>query len=242
MIASDARVRRSTWLMRTRAGVLLLVVGGVVALVRLAGVSDVLSLHRAEDLRAGILAYGAIAPAIFIGVYIAAGLAFVPGFVLTLLAAVIFGPWRGLLYASIGSTLGACVAFLIARYALRGLVESWIAGEPTLRRLDDAVTRHGFRVVMFTRLVPVLPFGVLNYAYGATGIGFGAYAVTSWACMLPATGALTFTADALLAGHADPPRMFAWLGVVGVMLVAVSFVPRGLARWSATFRDLRGSP
>jgi uncharacterized membrane protein YdjX (TVP38/TMEM64 family) len=197
-----------------------------------------LSVHRADELRASVLAYGPIAPVIFIAVYVVAGLAFVPGFVLTLLAGVVFGPWGGLLYASLGSTLAACVAFLIARYALRGVVERWMGRRPTLRRLDAAVTRHGVRVVMVTRLLPILPFGVLNYAYGATGVGFAGYAVTSWLCMLPATAVLTFTADGVLTGHADQPRMVAWLGLAGLMLIVVSFVPRGLARWSATVREL----
>ena len=228
--------------MHTRAGPLLLLLGGGIVLVGLAGVTELLSLQHAERLRATILAYGSMSPAIFVAVYVAAGLAFVPSFVLTLLSGLMFGPWRGLAYASIGSTLSACVAFLIARYAVRGVVETWIAGRPRLRRLDAAVTRHGFRVVMLTRLVPMLPFGVLNYAYGVTGIGFGTYAVVSWACMLPATAVLTFTAaGAMAAGRWGPHHALAWLGLAGLLLVFLSLVPRRLGRRSATLRELRGS-
>jgi uncharacterized membrane protein YdjX (TVP38/TMEM64 family) len=224
--------------MHKRVVVVLLLVGGAVVVARLAGVTESLNLEHAERLRAAILAYGSIAPAIYVAAYVAAGLAFVPGVVLTLLGGLIFGPWRGLVYASLGSTLGACVAFLIARYTARDMVEVWVAGRPGLRRLDSAVTRHGFRVVMLTRLVPMLPFGVLNYAYGVTGIGFGVYAVTSWACMLPATAALTFTADAVLAGRGDVRRMLAWVGVAGLFFVLLSLVPRRLSQRSATLRDL----
>jgi uncharacterized membrane protein YdjX (TVP38/TMEM64 family) len=220
---------------------LLLLLGGGVVLGRLAGVTELLSLQHAERLRATILAYGALSPAVFVAVYVAAGLAFVPGFALTLLGGLIFGPWQGLAYASIGSTITACVAFLIARHAVRGLVETWVARRPTLRRLDAAVSRHGFRVVMLTRLVPMLPFGVLNYAFGITGIGFSSYAVTSWACMLPATVVMTFTAGTVAAGRWASPRTFVWLGAAGLSLVLLSLVPRLLGRRSATLRDLRGS-
>jgi uncharacterized membrane protein YdjX (TVP38/TMEM64 family) len=212
-----------------------------VVVARLAHVTDALDPAHAERLRAAVLAYGPAAPAIFVVIYILGGLAFVPGFVLTLLSGLIFGPWLGLIWASVGSTLGACVAFLIARGAMRGVVEGWVAERPALRRLDAAVSRHGFRVVMLTRLVPMAPFGVLNYAYGVTGIRFVTYAVTSWACMLPATAVLAFTADAIVAGHWESRRALAWLALAGALLVLLSLVPRALARRSAAFRELLGS-
>jgi len=211
-----------------------------VVVARLTHVTAWLDPAHAERLRGAILAYGPAAPAIFVAVYVLAGLAFVPGFVLTLLGGLIFGPWRGLVYASLGSTLGACVAFVIARRAMRGVVGGWVAGKPTLRRLDAAVSRHGFRVVMLTRLVPMAPFGVLNYAFGITGIRFSTFAITSWVCMLPATVVLTFAADAVVAGRWQARRTLAWLALAGLLLVLLSLVPRALARRSATFRELRG--
>ena len=232
-----ARVKPTTTT-ATRAGALLLL-GGALAVVWLTGAIDLLSLERAEGLRRAVLASGAVAPAMFVLLYIVGGLAFVPGSVLTLLGGVIFGPWRGLIYSSIGSTLGACIAFLIARYAVRDLVEAWTAGNPTLRRLDALVSRHGCRVVMFTRLVPVLPFGVLNYSYGLTGIPFITYAVTSWVCMLPATAVLAFTAGAVTAGSWDPRRTLQWLALGAVALVLITLVPRWLAQRSATLREMR---
>jgi uncharacterized membrane protein YdjX (TVP38/TMEM64 family) len=221
-----------------RAGTLLLLGGAIVAL-WLAGATDLLSLQRAERLRTIVLAYGPVAPVMFVVLYVIGGLAFVPGSVLTLLGGVIFGQWRGLIYSSIGSTVGACVAFLIARYGARGLVEAWASGNPRLQRVDALVSRHGFRVVMFTRLVPVLPFGVLNYSYGLTGISFGAYAVTSWVCMLPATAVLAFTAGAVTAGSWDPRRTLEWLALGAVVLLLVTLVPGWLVRRSATLREIR---
>src|SRR4029077_10449985 len=108
----------------------LLLLVGALAVVWLTGAMDLLSLERAEGLRSAVLASGAVAPALFVLLYIGGGLAFVPGAVLTLLGGVIFGPWRGLIYSSIGSHLPARHAVLFAPDAVRDLVEAWTARQP----------------------------------------------------------------------------------------------------------------
>ena len=74
---------------------------------------------------------------------------------------------------------GACLSFLLARYAARTTVARWMEPYPALGRIDRAVARHGARIVMITRLVPIFPFNLQNYAYGLTSIGFGAYAISN---------------------------------------------------------------
>ena len=212
--------------------------GGVIAAAWLSGFGNVVRLANAEPLRRTLLASGPVGPLLYVGLYIVGGLALIPGFALTLLGGLIFGPWPGLVYASIGSTLAACAGFLIARYAARGLIATWVARRPTLNRLDSAVTRHGFRIVILTRLVPMLPFGVLNYAFGVTGVGFLTYALLSWACMLPSTAALTFTAGTLATAGRTSPRALAWLAVGAVVVVLLSLVPRLLVQRSAALREL----
>lgn len=215
--------------------------GGVIAAAWLAGLGNIVRLANAELLRRALLESGPVAPLLYVGLYIIGGLALIPGFVLTLLGGLIFGPWQGLAYASIGSTLAACTGFLIARYAARGFIETWVARRPALHRLDSAVTRHGFRIVILTRLVPMVPFGVLNYAFGVTGVAFPTYAFLSWACMLPSTAALTFTAGTLATAARTSPRTLAWLAVGGVVIVLLSLVPRLLVRRSAALRELWSS-
>jgi uncharacterized membrane protein YdjX (TVP38/TMEM64 family) len=141
-------------------------------------------------------------------------------------------------HVSIASTAGACLSFLIARYAARATVERWMTPYPALGRIDRAVARHGFRIVMITRLVPIFPFNLQNYAYGLTSIGFGAYAITSWLCMLPATVAFTVAAGAVVTGTWDARRMLLLLGLAGVLLVALSLLPRWLRGRSAALDDL----
>jgi uncharacterized membrane protein YdjX (TVP38/TMEM64 family) len=216
------------------------VVGLVLALVaaRALGLADVVRLDNLARLREWIAGFGPWAPAVFIGGYVAAVVAFVPALPLTILAGLVFGPLWGTVYTSIASTAGACLSFLLARYAARGLVARWMEPYPALGRIDRAVARHGARIVMITRLVPIFPFNLQNYAYGLTSIGFGAYALTSWLCMLPATVAFTTAAGAVVAGAWDVRRMLLLLGVAGVLIVGLSLLPRWLRGRSAALDDL----
>jgi uncharacterized membrane protein YdjX (TVP38/TMEM64 family) len=212
----------------------------VLALVaaRALGLADAVRLDNLARLREWIAGFGPWAPAVFIGGYVAAVVAFVPALPLTILAGLVFGPLWGTVYTSIASTAGACLAFLLARYAARGVVARWMEPYPALGRIDRAVARHGARIVMITRLVPIFPFNLQNYAYGLTSIGFGAYALTSWLCMLPATVAFTTAAGAVVAGAWDVRRMLLLLGVAGVLIVGLSLLPRWLRGRSAALDDL----
>lgn len=205
---------------------------------RALGLADVVRLDNLARLREWIAGFGPWAPAVFIGGYVAAVVAFVPALPLTILAGLVFGPLWGTVYTSIASTAGACLSFLLARYAARGLVARWMEPYPALGRIDRAVARHGARIVMITRLVPIFPFNLQNYAYGLTSIGFGAYALTSWLCMLPATVAFTTAAGAVVAGAWDVRRMLLLLGVAGVLIVGLSLLPRWLRGRSAALDDL----
>jgi uncharacterized membrane protein YdjX (TVP38/TMEM64 family) len=205
---------------------------------RALGLADLIRLENVVRLRGRIDAFGAWAPVVFILGYVVAAVAFVPALPLTILGGLAFGPVWGTVYVEIAATAGACLAFLIARYAARAAVEGWMAGHPALSRMDRAVARHGFRIVMITRLVPIFPFNLQNYAYGLTSIGFGAYAVTSFFCMLPATVAYTAAAGAVVAGAWDARRMLLMLALAGVLLVVLSLLPRWLRGRSPALDDL----
>src|SRR6185503_18481454 len=122
--------------------------------------------------------------------------------------------------------------------APRDAVERWMTPYPALGRMDRATARHGWRIVMITRLVPIFPFNLQNYAYGLTSISFGAYLLTSFVCMLPATVAYTVAAGAVVAGAWDVRRMVLLLAGAGVLLVALSLLPRWLRGRSAALDDL----
>jgi uncharacterized membrane protein YdjX (TVP38/TMEM64 family) len=126
---------------------------------------------------------GAIA---FIALYIIATVAFFPGSILTLGAGVIFGAVWGSLYVFIGATLGATAAFLVGRYLVRGWVTQKIADNKKFAAIDQAVSKEGLKIVLLTRLSPIFPFNLLNYAFGITGVSLQDYVIGSLG-MIPGT-------------------------------------------------------
>jgi uncharacterized membrane protein YdjX (TVP38/TMEM64 family) len=126
---------------------------------------------------------GAIA---FILLYIVATVAFLPGSILTLGAGVVFGIVWGSFLVFIGATLGATAAFLVGRYLARGWVAKKIEGNQKFKAIDRAVGREGVKIVLLTRLSPIFPFNLLNYAYGVTGVSLRDYFIASIG-MMPGT-------------------------------------------------------
>jgi uncharacterized membrane protein YdjX (TVP38/TMEM64 family) len=124
---------------------------------------------------------------LFVFLYILACIAFLPGVILTLGAGFIFGVVKGTIAVSVGSILGATCAFLVGRYLTRDWVAGRIAGNPRFRAVDEAVGREGWKIVLLTRLSPVFPFNLLNYAFGLTSVRLKHYFFASWAGMIPGT-------------------------------------------------------
>jgi uncharacterized membrane protein YdjX (TVP38/TMEM64 family) len=138
------------------------------------------------EILAGIDSLGVIAPIVFAGLYIVATVAFLPGSVLTLGAGVVFGVLWGSVYVFGAATLGAIAAFLVGRYLARDWVAAKIAGNAKFAAIDAAVGREGLKIVLLTRLSPIFPFNLLNYAYGVTGVSLRDYTIGSIG-MLPGT-------------------------------------------------------
>jgi len=130
---------------------------------------------------------GALAPVALGLAYIVACVFFIPGWILTLGAGFLFGVVKGSIVVSISSTLGATAAFLAGRYVARDLVARKIAGNARFEAVDAAVARQGWKIVGLTRLSPVFPFNVLNYAFGLTQVSLRDYFFASWIGMLPGT-------------------------------------------------------
>ncbi|NER29062.1 MAG: TVP38/TMEM64 family protein [Symploca sp. SIO1C4] len=129
---------------------------------------------------------GSWAPVAFIVIYNLATVLFVPGALLTLGGGVIFGMIWGFIYVFIASTLGAIFAFLIGRYLSRHWVAKKIEGNTKFQAIDQSVAKEGFKIVLLTRLAPVFPFNLLNYAFGVTRVSFKDYCLGSVG-MIPGT-------------------------------------------------------
>ena len=204
------------------------------------GLHDWVRPERLARLRTAIEAYGAWGPVLYVAGYVVGELLFVPALPLTLLGGLVFGPVWGTVYTWIAATLAAALAFLVARHLARDTVERWIAGSPRLGRIDAAVRRHGWRIVTITRLVPLFPFNLQNFAYGLTRIPFWTYVGVSAVCMLPGTIAFTLAGGAL-SGGGSPTHITRTLGVAAGLIVLVSLAPHWLTRQSPVARELLAS-
>jgi uncharacterized membrane protein YdjX (TVP38/TMEM64 family) len=132
-----------------------------------------------------VASLGAAAPLAFIAIYILACVLFVPGSILTLGGGFLFGVVWGSVYVSIGATAGATCAFLIGRYFARDWIARKIAANARFTAIDAAVGREGWKIVALTRLSPVFPFNLLNYAFGLTRVRLFDYILASWLAMTP---------------------------------------------------------
>ncbi len=183
----------------------------------------------AAALEAWLQGFGVLAPAIFIAFYAVGTVLFLPGSVMTLLGGALFGPVWGTVINVSGATIGATLAFLLARYVSADWVARRAGGR--LGRLVEGVEAEGWRFVALTRLVPLVPFNLLNYALGLTRIRLWHYVLTTAVCMIPGGFAYTYLGyagrEALGGGEGMVQKILLALGLVA----AVVFLPRLIKRF-----------
>jgi uncharacterized membrane protein YdjX (TVP38/TMEM64 family) len=169
-------------------------------------------------------AAGNMAPLLFVAGYALAAVLFLPGSILTIAGGALFGPIAGTFYSLTGATLGATLAFLVARY----LASDWVARRTGGRLADfvKGVEAEGWRFVAFVRLVPLLPFNALNYALGLTRVPVGHYVVASYLAMLPGAAAYTYIGYAGREAFAGSDSLTRHGLVALALLAAALFLPR----------------
>lgn len=211
-----------------KPAILVLALAAVIVIGRTYGIGG-----RIEELRGWIAGLGPLGPLAYIGIYMVAVVAAVPGSVITLAAGALFGSVTGVVVVSVGSTLGAGLAFLVSRYLARDAVRRWVAGNETFAKLDRLTEENGAVVVALTRLTPIFPFNLLNYGFGLTRVRFRTYFFWSWLCMLPFTVVYVVFGDTLAkvsAGGGVPWPLIVTLAVSAVFVVIlVRFGKRKLA-------------
>jgi len=186
---------------------------------------------------AWVASLGVWGPVVFVAGYSIAPVLLAPAFLLTIAAGALFGFWAGVLYVMVGGTIGATLAFLIARYAARHLVESLLASSPRLVAIDRAVELQGFRLVALLRMSPAVPYVLLNYALGLSRVRLADYVAGSIG-MLPVVAMYVYTGKvagdlAALASGAAAPRGTAYYALLALGLgstVAVTLLVTRMAR------------
>ena len=203
-------------------------------------------IHVQDALKAALDWIGKLGPwgpVIFVGLYVVATVLFIPGSVLTLGAGALFGVALGSVCVSISATLGATAAFLVGRYVARDAIARKIENNQKFAAIDHAVADEGWKIVFLTRLSPVFPFTLLNYAFGLTRVKLRHYVLASWIGMIPGTVMYVYLGSLVNVGAGHRQRTTGeWVlyavGLLATVVVTV-FVTR-LAR-GALARKIGGS-
>lgn len=167
--------------------------------------------HR---VKAEIVAWGIWGPTIYVLAYAVGPSLLVPGAVMTIAGGLAFGTARGAVYSLVGADLGALVAFAAGRFLGQSFVER-IVGE-RFRPMLEKIARHGFQIILYLRIVPVIPYNALNLLAGASPIGFRDYFWASMIGMVPGTILFAYLGDALW--HPTSPQFF-----LALVLIAACF-------------------
>jgi uncharacterized membrane protein YdjX (TVP38/TMEM64 family) len=187
--------------------------------------------QRLNDTLVWIKDLGPAGMGVFALTYVVACIFLIPGSILTLGAGAIYGVVTGSILVSISSTLGATAAFLVGRYIARNWVAKKIEGNTTFNAIDNAVAKEGWKIVGLSRLSPIFPFSLLNYAYSLTKVSLRDFVVASWIGMIPGTvmyvyiGSLAGDLATLSAESGDAPTSAKWIingiGFLATVLVTV---------------------
>lgn len=197
-----------------------------------AGIATVVIYHEhlsSQAVEGFITGLGVWGPIVFIALWFVAPPLLVPGLAMSLAGGALFGPLLGTVYTVVGATGGATLAFLLARYLAADWVESRATGY--IARVKAGVEKEGWMYVAFTRLVPLFPFNILNYAFGLTRIPLRTYVFVSFFSMAPATAGYSYIGFAgreAVVGGGDLVRK----GLIALAIFsALVFLPILLRKW-----------
>lgn len=180
------------------------------------------------SLRDWIEGHGIVGIVVFSVIYVAATVAAVPGTLFTVAAGAMFGTMWGIVIVSISSATGATLAFLFARYIARAPTERALSKRPRFAGIYDLTEKRGGVIVAIARLVPFLPFNLLNYAFGLTKVHLGAYIFWTWLCMLPGIAVYVAGTDAIVRYLTENRIPWVIIAVLGASIAVATILVRSL--------------
>ena len=146
-----------------------------------------------------------------------------PGAFFAVIAGILFEPFTGTILCVIAATLGAVLAFLAGRYFLRDSVRPMIAKNSLLKKfLIDDVQHSGVILLMVTRLVPLFPYNLQNFAYGLTDIKLLPYTLYTFVFIAP--GSAVFTLGAAGIGDSERRSLYLFIAVSVAIIVTIAGV------------------
>jgi uncharacterized membrane protein YdjX (TVP38/TMEM64 family) len=174
----------------------------------------------------GVKSLGPSGPLYFGFFYMLCEIVAIPATPLALSAGYLFGLEEGVLVVLAAATVAAVVGFGIGRTLLRSWVEGLLTGNPQLQKLDKAVGKSGFKILVLLRLSPIIPFSISNYIYGASSINFPAYFWGTFLGFIPGTIGYVYSGmvgQELLSGHGTQP-WYVYAGGAALLLGVLKVV------------------
>ena len=206
-----------------KVGIFIFIIGLVIFINNKYGFSDYLSnsknLEFIQDIVKEnlLLALGIYIILTIIGCVVLA----IPGVTFALFAGVIFGPWLGIFACLIATTLGAAMAFIVGRFFLKDMVKPMLEKNKILKKLlfsEDE--KSDLIILMITRMVPIFPYNLQNFAYGITDMSFWKYTIYTFIFMFPGVSFFTIGSAGLTAGE----NKWMYFFIAGVLAIVVTIV------------------
>lgn len=172
---------------------------------------------------------GSLGYIIYIAIFVIAAIFSLPASIITITGGVVFGPILGALLALVGATIGAIAAFLVSRYIARGFIVDKFGNNAIFKKIESGVEKNGKDFLILTRLVPVFPYNIQNYAYGVTNIKLATYSIITLITMAPGAFIYAYMAGDI-AENGITTNFFIKLVVAGIVLFGVSQIPKIFAK------------
>jgi len=201
---------------RVRLLLILILLGGVSVWLLAAGGPTSADINRT------VHRTGWLAPAAFVTIYVGLTVLLFPAVVATLAGGALFGAVAGSLITLVAAIVGATIAFVIGRRLGQADVQRLIGGRAA--RVEDWLRQRGFVALLYARLVPIVPFNLLNYAAGMTGISLRSYVAATAIGIVP--GTVAYTALGSTASHPGSLPFISALTAVAVLTVVLAWISR----------------
>ncbi|MBZ4663672.1 MAG: ydjX [Caloramator sp.] len=206
---------------------LLVILGAVFFIIYKTGFIE--TLKDLNKFRSLIEDAGALGYIIYVLVFIITAVFSLPASVVTISGGIVFGPILGALLALVGATIGAVAAFLVARYLARGFIVEKFGENPIFKKIEAGVEKNGRDFLILTRLVPIFPYNIQNYAYGVTNIDLFTYTIISFITMAPGAFVYAYMAGEI-ATKGVTTSFFIKLVIAGLVLFGVAQIPKFFAK------------
>ncbi|MDH0313012.1 TVP38/TMEM64 family protein [Klebsiella pasteurii] len=183
-----------------------------------------------DRLREAIRQSGAFGYTLYILLFIVATLFLIPGSILVIAGGVIFDPLAGTLLSLLAATFASSLSFLFARWLGRELLLKYIGQTTIFQAIEKGIARSGADFLILTRLIPLFPYNIQNYAYGLTAIPFWTFTFISALTTLPGIFIYTLMASELIREGVTPLFVLK-LTLAGLALFALIQAAKSYARY-----------